>query len=104
MDLDPEGALEGRNCLGGIIGDLGTSHLRCWGSPARSLNRNLEIRDNSGAFGRIILSNPGKMFFLYELQVKIHLLYFPDSLAVDCVFFLARESYHIFDVPVIEQS
>ena len=59
-DLDPEGTLEGRNSLGGIIGDSRAFHLRCLGSPARSWNSHLEIRDCSGAFGRSILSNPRK--------------------------------------------
>ena len=31
-----------------------------WGSPARFLNRHLEIRDNSGAFGIRGLFNPLK--------------------------------------------
>ena len=37
----------------------GHSTFGVWGSPARFLNRNLENRDNSGAFGTIDLSNPG---------------------------------------------
>ena len=38
----------------------GRSTSGVWGSLARSLNRHLENRDNSGAFGTFILSNPGK--------------------------------------------
>ena len=44
-DLDPEGALEGRNCLGGIIGDSGTLHLRCLGETRKVLEpQSLELR------------------------------------------------------------
>ena len=35
--MDPEGALEGRNWLGGIIGDSGTLHVRCLGVPCKVL-------------------------------------------------------------------
>ena len=37
MGLDLEGALEGRNCLRGIIGDPGGVHLRCLGVPCKVL-------------------------------------------------------------------
>jgi len=37
VGLDPQGALEGRNSLGGIIDDSGTLHLRCLGVPCKVL-------------------------------------------------------------------
>ena len=37
MGLGLNGALEGRNCLRGIIGDSGTFHLRCLGVPWKVL-------------------------------------------------------------------
>ena len=40
-----------------------------WGSPARFLNRHLEIRDNSGAFGIRSLFNPLKNTKLHEYHV-----------------------------------
>ena len=37
VGLGLNGALEGRNCLRGIIGDSGTFHLRCLGGPCKVL-------------------------------------------------------------------
>ena len=37
VGLDPKGALEGRNSLGGIIGDSGTLHVRCLGESRKVL-------------------------------------------------------------------
>ena len=36
-DLDSEGALEGRDCPGGIIADSGTLHVRCLGETRKVL-------------------------------------------------------------------
>ena len=52
----------------------GHSMFGVWGSPGRFLNRHLQIRDNSGAFGIRSLFNPLKNVLIYIVNVLIYIV------------------------------